>query len=117
MRELQRRVVRRGGTAAFLDITGFKAFNDHYGVSLGDLVIRRLGEILSEEVRPDFIGHVGGDDFVCAGDNGVFRTRVEGARLRFRALAPGFYKDRDREAGGIEAFDRYGGYRFFPFLD
>jgi HEAT repeat protein len=109
--------MRRGGTAAFLDIIGFKAFNDHYGVSLGDLVIRRLGEILSEEVRPDFTGHVGGDDFVCAGENGGFRGRVESARLRFRALAPGFYHDRDREAGGIEAFDRYGGYRFFPFLD
>ncbi len=110
-------MVRRGGTAAFLDITGFKAFNDHYGVSLGDLVIRRLGEILSEEVRPGFTGHVGGDDFVCIGDDDGFRPRVEAARLRFRALAPGFYQDRDREAGGIEAFDRYGGYRFFPFMD
>jgi len=103
--------------AAFLDITGFKPFNDHYGLSLGDSVIRRLGEILQESVQPFFTGHVGGDDFVCTGQGQDFLDRVESARLKFRAVSPGFYTTRDREAGGIETFDRYGGYRFFPFLD
>lgn len=42
---------------------------------------------------------------------------MERARLEFRAVSPGFYTSRDREAGGIETFDRYGSYRFFPFLD
>lgn len=114
---LEETVIQGGGTAAFLDVTGFKPFNDHYGLSLGDLVIRRLAEILTEMVHPHFIGHVGGDDFVCAGQGQDFTQRVEIARLEFRAAAPGFYESRDREAGGIETFDRYGGYRFFPFLD
>ncbi len=110
-------MIGKGGIAAFLDITGFKPFNDHYGLSLGDSVIRRLGEILLEMVAPHFTGHVGGDDFVCAGSGQGFRDSVEKARLEFRAVAPGFYTSRDRDAGGIETFDRYGGYRFFPFLD
>jgi len=116
-RELETTVIQQDGVAAFLDITGFKPFNDHYGLSLGDSVIRRLGEILHYSVQPFFTGHVGGDDFVCAGHGQDFRDRVERARLEFRAVSPGFYKNRDREAGGIETFDRYGGYRFFPFLD
>lgn len=114
---LQRNVIHGGHTAAFLDVTGFKPFNDHYGLSLGDHVIRRLAEILSETVHPHFVGHVGGDDFVCTGPGQDFTAKVEKARLEFRAAAPGFYGSRDREAGGIETFDRYGGYRFFPFLD
>lgn len=115
--ELETTVIGQGGVAAFLDITGFKPFNDHYGLSLGDSVIRRLGEILHDSVFPHFTGHVGGDDFVCTGHGQDFRDRVERARLEFRAVSPGFYSSRDREAGGIETFDRYGGYRFFPFLD
>lgn len=80
-------------------------------------MIRRLGEILHDNVLPFFTGHVGGDDFVCTGNGQGFRDRVERARLEFRAVSPGFYTSRDREGGGIETFDRYGGYRFFPFLD
>lgn len=110
-------VIRRGGTAAFIDITGFKPFNDHYGLALGDTVIRRLGEILTENLGGFFTGHVGGDDFVCAGTGAGFDGSVRKAWLDFRLIAPGFYADRDREAGGIESFDRYGSYRFFPFLD
>lgn len=115
--ELETTVIQQDGVAAFLDITGFKPFNDHYGLSLGDSVIRRLGELLHDSVLPFFTGHVGGDDFVCTGHGQDFRDRVERARLEFRAVSPGFYASRDREAGGIETFDRYGGYRFFPFLD
>lgn len=54
---------------------------------------------------------------MCTGHGQDFRDRVQRAMLEFRAVSPGFYANRDREAGGIETFDRYGGYRFFPFLD
>jgi HEAT repeat protein len=116
-RELQASVIENHGIAAFFDIQGFKPFNDHYGLALGDSVIRRLGGILTEILSPDFVGHVGGDDFVSVGMDADFVRRVQRAELEFRLLAPGFYSNRDRDAGGIETFDRYGSYRFFPFLD
>ncbi|GAC1573602.1 MAG: hypothetical protein NVS3B7_05030 [Candidatus Elarobacter sp.] len=54
----------------YLDLDGFKAFNDAFGFARGDDVIRLLAGLLRETVRThgapdDFVGHVGGDDFVA----------------------------------------------------
>ena len=114
---LQRDVLEGSHHAVYVDIVDFKPFNDHYGFALGDAVIRRLGQVLKESVGEGFTGHIGGDDFVCAGKGEGFRKAIEGARQRFRSLIPGFYSRRDREQGGIETFDRRGSYRFFPMLD
>ncbi len=114
---IQRDVLDGSHYAVYVDIVDFKPFNDHYGFSLGDAVIRRLGQILKESVGEGFTGHIGGDDFICTGEGDGFRKAVEGARQRFRSIVPGFYSRRDREQGGIETFDRRGSYRFFPMLD
>ncbi|MEO7040003.1 MAG: response regulator [Candidatus Elarobacter sp.] len=54
----------------YLDLDGFKAFNDAFGFAAGDDVIRLLATTLLDTVRregepDDFVGHVGGDDFVA----------------------------------------------------
>ncbi|MCP4647249.1 MAG: hypothetical protein GY852_05845, partial [bacterium] len=94
-----------------------KPFNDYYGFGLGDSVIRRLSQILVESLPAHFVGHIGGDDFICIGEGTNFTEGVENARQRFRSIIPGFYSARDREIGGIETFDREGSYRFLPLLD
>jgi diguanylate cyclase (GGDEF)-like protein len=53
----------------YVDIDNFKAYNDFYGYRRGDRVIAYLARVLSDAVKKlgngaDFIGHVGGDDFV-----------------------------------------------------
>jgi diguanylate cyclase (GGDEF)-like protein len=53
----------------YLDIDNFKAYNDCYGYRKGDDAILFLADIISETVNSlggasDFIGHIGGDDFV-----------------------------------------------------
>ncbi|MDP2878091.1 MAG: GGDEF domain-containing protein, partial [Sulfuricella sp.] len=58
-----------GGTefcACYCDLDHFKPFNDVYGYHSGDDVIQLTGKILSEVCDPDqdFIGHIGGDDFI-----------------------------------------------------
>ncbi len=106
-----------GSIAAYVDIIDFKPFNDYYGFALGDSVIRRLGQILEESIRGFFVGHIGGDDFICIGKGDSFTSGVENARQKFRSIAPRFYTARDRELGGIETFDREGSYRFLPLLD
>ncbi len=116
-RVLEEQVVSGNQTAVYVDIINFKPFNDHYGFALGDAVIRRLGMILVESLPEHFVGHIGGDDFICAGSGDSFAEGVEEARQRFRSIVPGFYSQRDREQGGIETFDRRGSYRFFPMLD
>src|SRR5205807_9033430 len=53
----------------YLDLDNFKAFNDAYGFLTGNDMIRLVGRICQRVVREfgnpdDFVGHVGGDDFV-----------------------------------------------------
>ncbi len=52
-----------------LDLDNFKAFNDRYGYANGSEVIKETAKIIENVVKSkgspdDFIGHVGGDDFV-----------------------------------------------------
>jgi len=52
-----------------IDLDNFKAFNDVYGLLHGDEVLKLVAEILRETIKTsgnenDFIGHIGGDNFV-----------------------------------------------------
>ena len=106
-----------GASAAYVDITDFKPFNDYYGFARGDAVIRALSEILEASGADLFVGHIGGDDFICAGPRERLELAMASVREEFRSRAPAFYSEHDRMRGGIETLDRYGRFRFFPFVD
>ncbi len=69
-REITNRISKNGGFGfMYIDIDRFKSFNDYYGYARGDKAISYLTCVLvgcSNEFgsQNDFIGHVGGDDFV-----------------------------------------------------
>ena len=69
-KELQRRIENKEPFAfLYLDIDNFKPYNDHYGYQRGDEAILFLADIVTESVNSlgganDFVGHIGGDDFV-----------------------------------------------------
>src|SRR5579871_4018288 len=53
----------------YIDLDHFKAYNDVYGFVRGNDLIRFLAQVTTETVREfgnddDFVGHIGGDDFV-----------------------------------------------------
>ncbi|HTJ96124.1 MAG TPA: GGDEF domain-containing protein, partial [Rhodocyclaceae bacterium] len=62
------RLLENGGhfIACYVDIGHFKPYNDAYGYRRGDAVIQMLGNVLTKvcDERVDFVGHIGGDDFV-----------------------------------------------------
>jgi diguanylate cyclase (GGDEF)-like protein len=68
---IQRAIEHAIGTSmavCYVDINHFKPYNDVYGFSHGDEVIRMLSRIMFNAVRDSgggFCGHIGGDDFVC----------------------------------------------------
>lgn len=71
---------RHGHPLSFLliDVDHFKVINDTYGHHVGDLVLRRLGNILSQSCRmADTVARYGGEEFVHM----LPDTDEEGARL------------------------------------
>ncbi|MCS7223471.1 MAG: sensor domain-containing diguanylate cyclase [Armatimonadetes bacterium] len=51
--------------ALLLDIDSFKAINDRLGHQSGDLVLKRLAEVLRQSIRlSDFLARYGGEEFV-----------------------------------------------------
>jgi PleD family two-component response regulator len=73
-RELKVRINRSQPYAfLYIDIDNFKGFNDYYGYQKGDEIISYLAGILTKAVeklgsKEDFVGHIGGDDFVMVSD-------------------------------------------------
>jgi len=110
-------VLEENCLAAYFDISGFKPFNDYYGFSRGDAVLRSLSAILTENLSGYFVGHIGGDDFIAIGEGDGFTESVKRAARVFNGRAGGFYSGPDQAAGGIEALDRSGEFRFYPIMD
>ena len=102
--------------ACYADLNNFKPFNDHYGYWRGDEMIRLLSRLAMEQCDPqrDFLGHVGGDDFILLFQSPDWRARSERLVQAFNTQALGLFDQQARDAGGIEAEDRHGSLRFFP---
>lgn len=52
-------------SVAIMDIDNFKDFNDIYGHQAGDMVLKKLSELLQSEIREDdMVARYGGEEFV-----------------------------------------------------
>ncbi|TAH11436.1 MAG: EAL domain-containing protein [Curvibacter sp.] len=102
--------------ACYLDLNNFKPFNDYYGYWRGDEMIRLLARIAMEQCdsQRDFLGHVGGDDFIILFQSPDWKARCERLVADFAERAMAMFDDAARASGGIEAEDRHGVKRFFP---
>ena len=102
--------------ACYADLNHFKPFNDYYGYWQGDEMIRLLAQTLIAncDVRRDFVGHVGGDDFVVLFQSEDWQQRIENIVRQFNQQAPILFDADARQRGGIDVEDREGVMRFFP---
>ena len=102
--------------ACYADLNHFKSFNDHYGYWKGDELLKGAAAILAQACDParDFLGHIGGDDYLVLFQGDDWESRIHGAMLRFNDGALAMYAASDRVAGGIQAEDRHGRPMFFP---
>lgn len=109
---------QRPFAVAYCDLDHFKPYNDVYGYKRGDQVIQRLGRILVECAAPevDFVGHIGGDDFIVVFENADWPERCARILAVFAQDVPRFYSEQDRAQGGILAQDRSARSQFFPLL-
>jgi len=107
-----------GFAVAYLDLDNFKPYNDAYGYAHGDEILRLVARLLQEGVSPeaDFVGHIGGDDFILLLYGGDWQERCQRILQIFRELVSLHYTEEDRERGGITAADRFGITRQFPIM-
>ncbi|MGF6769451.1 EAL domain-containing protein (putative c-di-GMP-specific phosphodiesterase class I)/GGDEF domain-containing protein [Paraburkholderia sp. GAS199] len=107
-----------GFYACYVDLNHFKPFNDEYGYWQGDEVLKFAAVVLADVCDPtrDFLGHVGGDDFMILFQSDDWRERVLRAIHVFNEGAQRFYAPADRLAGGIHGEDRRGNPTFFGFV-
>ena len=103
-------------TACYADLNNFKPFNDYYGYWRGDEMLRLLARLAMAQCdsQRDFLGHVGGDDFILLFQSPDWRVRSERLVEEFNSQARSLFDEAARLAGGIEAEDRHGVPRFFP---
>jgi diguanylate cyclase (GGDEF)-like protein len=94
--------------AAYADIDAFKPFNDVYGYRRGDDFIQGLANALKMVVAPglDFVGHIGGDDFVLCMQSQDWEERFRKALTHFGELRDHLVDAEHFELGYIVSEDR-----------
>ena len=95
----------------YIDIDNFKYFNDIYGYVKGDRIIMQTAYILYTVIKKfgnkdDFIGHIGGDDFVFITSLDKCVSLCQNFICLFDNIVPFHYTLADRERGFIVARDR-----------
>lgn len=104
-------------TAVYCDLDSFKAYNDAYGYARGDRVIVALSQLLEQKLgREDFLGHIGGDDFMLLFAEPDWEPRCRAILAAFGEMSPGFYDTEDRLVGGVRVRNRQGQSTFYPFV-
>jgi GGDEF domain-containing protein/CHASE3 domain sensor protein len=117
---MNKRIAAKASIAfCLMDIDNFKAYNDHYGYAKGNDVIQATADIISEAVAKygtgdDFIGHIGGDDYVLITTPDLYPQICEAVIDTFDKTIPGFYSEEDRQRGHIVGENRQGQGVKFP---
>ena len=105
---------REHAAICYCDLDNFKPFNDVYGYVKGDDVIRLTARILAGicDAELDFLGHIGGDDFVLVLRSKDWQSRCERALAVFAEEILAFFSHDDIERGGYLTENRKGKIEF-----
>ncbi|WP_211251724.1 GGDEF domain-containing protein [Andreprevotia chitinilytica] len=100
----------RAFTIAYFDLDHFKPYNDVYGYAKGDAVIQLVSELLLgfADTQHDFVGHIGGDDFVMLFRSADWQARCEALLQEFDRRRVEHFEPADYVAGGYWSPDRRG---------
>ena len=100
------------------NLDNFKAFKAQYGYAKGSELLRVTGFLMHAAVREngeatDFVGHVGGDEFVMVVSTEKAAAVCEALIKSFDAEVVKHLHPEDHQAGGLERCDLFGVRRFF----
>ncbi len=118
--ELITRVARNETFAVcYIDLDNFKPFADHFGFAVADDVIRDTGDAIRHAVSAvgtsdDFVGHIGGDDFLVITSPERADDVAQECATRFRRVVSLALGDEVMRIGTFTAVDREGVLRTMP---
>ncbi len=120
--ELKRRVAGKKLYAVlYADLDNFKAYNDKYGFMNGDEVIKFTANVMRENIQKygskgDFLGHIGGDDFVAIVSYENARKIGKEIIKQFDENIKDFYSEEDVKNRYIKILNRKGKMEKYPLM-
>jgi len=118
--EMKKRLLNKEKFAVFyFDLDNFKAYNDIYGFSNGDEIIKFTAKTIVKNIHSlgldnSFIGHIGGDDFIAITSYSNFDKICNNIIADFDTNVLEFYNEEDIQKGYIEVANRRGIIEQFP---
>jgi len=121
-KEIERRLSeKKMFSLCHVDLDNFKPFADKYGYAWGSEVIKEVAHILISHLPGindgnDFVGHIGGDDFIIISEPGRTERICQKIIDEFDLRIMRFYSEKDRQKGFIMGKDRQGNQQMFPLI-
>ena len=118
--EMKKRLLNREKFAVFyFDLDNFKAYNDIYGFSNGDEIIKFTARTIVKNIHDlgldnSFIGHIGGDDFVAITAETDYVKVCKNIIYQFDNDVLEYYNESDVQKGYLEVANRRGIIEQFP---
>ncbi len=120
--ELKRRIsAKKTFAVLYIDLDNFKAYNDKYGFMNGDEVIKFTATCAREGIQKygekgDFLGHIGGDDFVAVVKYDNAKKIGKEIIKNFNTNIGYYYSEEDTENGFIRLPNRRGRLEKYPLM-
>ena len=117
--EIERRAEKGDSFAiCYIDLDNFKPFADTFGFSIADMVIRDMGQAIRGAIETtgtptDFVGHIGGDDFIAVTSVQRALSIARECALRFVDVAKRAVGEEAVRRGHFTGVDREGRARRF----
>lgn len=104
---------------AYCDLNDFKPYNDICGYERGDMMIKLVARLLQQyfDKASNFIGHLGGDDFIVLLKQSDWIEPFKELQTEFRRQRLHYYRNEDLMNNGIWGKDRDGHSRKFSLVD
>lgn len=112
-----RQLIRRNDWGIiYVNLQEFNAFNEVYGFVAGEEVLRFVGMVMNQTVDSmgtanDFIGHIGGDDFIVMTTKDLVKPMVQDLKQRFSEGVGTHYDWQTRQQGYLIVRDDQGNER------
>ena len=118
--ELKKRLLSKKPFAVlYFDLDNFKSYNDVYGFLKGDELIKYTASTIVRNIHEvgdvdNFVGHIGGDDFVGIVDNDSYESVCQDIIVEFDKGIEAYYSEEDFERGYLEVPNRKSVIEEFP---